>query len=167
MIDKEFADNYVKKIHATYLSRRPKSEQLHKEARRFLPGGDTRSVTFYRPFPAFMKRGEGCRLHDVDGNVYIDFVNNYTSLILGHAHPKVVEAAVEQTRRGSVYASPVEEQFKLAQTICERLPSSENVRFCNSGTEATLCAIRLARALRKKYKVVKMEGGAAGKRGPH
>jgi glutamate-1-semialdehyde 2,1-aminomutase len=162
MIDKKFADNYVKKIHATYLSRRPKSEQLHKEARRFLPGGDTRSVTFYRPFPAFMERGEGCHLYDVDGNVYIDFVNNYTSLVLGHAHPKVVEAAVEQAKRGSVYASPVESQVKLAQAICERLPSSEYVRFCNSGTEATLCAIRLARALRRKYKVVKMEGGYHG-----
>lgn len=150
------------KIHATYISKRPKSERLHKEAQHFLPGGDTRSVTFYRPFPTFMERGKGCRLYDVDGNVYIDFLNNYTSLIHGHAHPKVVKAVTEQVKRGSIYASPVESQFKLGKIICERLPSAQKVRFTNSGTEATLCAIRVARAYRKKYKVVKMEGGYHG-----
>ncbi len=162
MIDKKLFDDFVKGIHRTYASKRPKSEQLHKEAQRFLPGGNTRTVTFHRPFPSFMGRGEGCRLHDVDANRYIDFVNNYTSLVHGHAHPRVVEAVNDQVRRGSAYASPVDSQVRLAEEICDRLPSAERVRFCNSGTEATLAAIRLARAYRKKYKVLKMEGGYHG-----
>jgi glutamate-1-semialdehyde 2,1-aminomutase len=164
MIDKKSFDegDFVKKIYAAYVSKRPKSELLHKEARRFLPGGDTRTATFYRPFPTFMVRGEGCRLYDVDNNGYTDFANNLTSLVHGHAHPKVVEAVTEQVKRGSILGSPMESQTKLAQEICDRLPSAEKVRFCNSGTEATLGAIRLARAHRKKYKLVKMEGGYHG-----
>ena len=157
MVEKKVSDEFVKKVHATFASKRPKSEQLHKEARRFMPGGDTRASSFYRPFPSFMVKGEGCRVYDADGHAYIDFMNNYTSLIHGHAHPKVVEAIVEQARRGTVYGSPVECQTELAQEICDRLPSAEKVRFCCSGTEATMTAIRLARASRKKYKIVKME----------
>lgn len=162
MSEKKLFDDFIKRIHASYISKRLKSERLHKQARHFLPGGDTRSVAFYRPFPTFMEFGEGCRLHDVSGNVYIDFLNNYTSLIHGHAHPKIVEAVTEQAKRGSVFASPVESQVHLAQIICDRLPSAEKIRFCNSGTEATLTAIRFARAYRKKYKIVKTEGGYHG-----
>ena len=162
MVEKKVSDEFVKKVHATFASKRSKSEQLHKEARRFMPGGDTRASSFYRPFPSFMVKGEGCRVYDADGHAYIDFMNNYTSLIHGHAHPKVVEAIVEQARRGTVYGSPVECQTELAQEICDRLPSAEKVRFCCSGTEATMTAIRLARASRKKYKIVKMEGGYQG-----
>ena len=162
MNDKTMFTKYLSEVHNRYISKRPKSARLHKEACNFLPGGDTRSVTFYRPFPTFMEYGEGCKLYDVDGNAYTDFVNNYTSLIHGHAHPKVVEAVTEQVKRGTIYASPVEYQSKLAQIICNRLPSAEKVRFCNSGTEATLTAIRLARAYRGKYKIVKMEGGYHG-----
>jgi glutamate-1-semialdehyde 2,1-aminomutase len=155
-------DEFLGKIIKTYISKRPKSERLHKEARHFTPGGDTRKVTFYRPFPAFMERGEGCRLYDVDGYVYMDFLNNSLSLIHGHAHPKVVEAVIEQAKRGSVYGAPAESLIKLAQIICDRLPSAEKVTFCSSGTEATIWAIRYARAYRKKYKVVKFEGGFHG-----
>jgi glutamate-1-semialdehyde 2,1-aminomutase len=162
MNNKNLFKDFLSNIHSEYIAKRPKSNQFHLESRRFLPGGDTRSVTFYKPFPTFMSHGEGCKLYDVDGNVYIDFVNNYTSLIHGHAHPKVVETVIEQVKKGSVYASPVENQFKLGQIICDRLPSAEKVRFCNSGTEATLGAIRLARAYRKKYKIVKIEGGYHG-----
>jgi glutamate-1-semialdehyde 2,1-aminomutase len=156
------SDDFVKTVHARFVSKRPKSEKLHKEAQQFLPGGDTRASSFYRPFPAYMERGEGCRVHDVDGHTYIDFMNNYTSLIHGHAHPKVVEALTEQVRRGTVFGSPVECQTELAQEICERLPSAERVRFCCSGTEATMMAIRLARASRRRHKIIKMEGGYQG-----
>jgi len=155
-------EEWRNRIYGSYSKKRPRSEIMHKEARRFLPGGDTRSVTFYRPFPTFMERGEGCRLYDVDGNTYIDMVNNMTSLVLGHAHPKVTAAVIEQVKRGSVYSSPVEIQTKLGEIICSRLPSAEKVRFCNSGTEATIGAIRLARAYTKRYKIVKMEGGYHG-----
>ena len=162
MDNKKIYEEYFNQIKALYIGKRPKSERLHKEAQSFLPGGDTRSVTFYRPFPTFMEHGEGCRLYDVDGNVYIDFGNNQTSLIHGHAHPKIVEAVIEQVKRGSVFAAPVEHQFKLAKMICDRIPSVDKVRFCNSGTEATMGAIRLARAYRKRYKIVKLEGGYHG-----
>jgi glutamate-1-semialdehyde 2,1-aminomutase len=162
MNNKMLFDEYLNKIESQYISERPKSQKLYEEARHFIPGGDTSGWTFYRPFPTYMERGEGCRLYDVDGNVYIDFLNSFTSLIHGHAYPKVVKAVIEQVNRGSNYASPVENQFKLAKIVCDRLPSAEKVRFCNSGTEATLIAIRLARAYRKKWKVVKMEGGYHG-----
>ena len=155
-------EHYRNAVYATYTKQRPKSQAMYREAQSYLPGGDTRTVTFYRPFPTFMERGEGCRLYDIDGHEYLDFLNNYTSLIHGHAHPRVTEAVIEQVKRGSIYASPVEPQVKLAQIICGRLPSADKVRFCNSGTEATLGAIRLARAYRKKYKIVKMEGGYHG-----
>jgi glutamate-1-semialdehyde 2,1-aminomutase len=159
---KRVHDEYLGKIHATYIAKRPKSERLHKEAQKYLPGGDTRTVAFFRPFPSFFERGEGCRFHDVDGNAYIDFGNNQTSLIHGHAHPKIVEAVTQQIRRGSAVSAPVEHQFQLGKIICERLPSADKVRFCNSGTEATMGAIRLAREYRKRYKIVKIEGGYHG-----
>lgn len=161
-MDQELNDDFIRNLYASYTSRRPKSESLFKAARDYMPGGDTRSVTFYKPFPTFIEKGEGCRLTDADGHVYIDLVNNYTSLIHGHAHPSVVKAVTEQVRKGSTYGSPTECQYKLAQEICHRLPSADKVRFCNSGTEATIGAIRLARAFTKKYKIAKMEGGYHG-----
>jgi glutamate-1-semialdehyde 2,1-aminomutase len=162
MENQKLFEEFQSKINKTYSQRRPKSQKLYKEAQRSLPGGDTRTVTFLRPFPTFMDRGEGCRLYDVDGNTYIDFGNNQTSLVHGHAHPKIVEAVIGQVKRGSVFAAPVEHQFKLGRIICDRLPSADKVRFCNSGTEATMGAIRLARAYRQKYKVAKVEGGYHG-----
>ncbi len=142
MDDKKFLDEFVKKVQHAYASIRPKSEQLQKEAGKYLPGGDTRTVAFFKPFPSFIERGEGCRLFDVDGHAYLDFGNNQTSMIHGHAHPKIVEAVSEQIRRTSAVSAPVEHQYKLGKIICERLPSAEKVRFCNSGTEATMGAIR-------------------------
>jgi len=162
MNPKKLFEDKFGRMAATYLAKRPESQRLYQQAQSFMPGGDTRSVTYYRPFPSFMDYGKGCRLYDVDGNEYIDFGNNQTSLVHGHAHPKIVEAVIEQVRRGSVFSAPVECQFRLAQHICGRLPSAEKVRFCNSGTEATMGAIRLARAFRKKHKVVKVEGGYHG-----
>lgn len=162
MQEKSPFDEFTNRIHKTYISKRPKSEKLDKEARRVLPGGHTRAATFYRPFATFIEYGEGCRLFDVDGNVYIDFLGNWGSLILGHAHPKVNEAVIEQIKRGTNYSSPTENQIKFSQILCDRLPSAEKVRFTSSGNEATYAAIRYARALRKKYKVVKAEGGYHG-----
>jgi len=161
-MDNKFHNDFVKEMYARYIAKRPKSEKLFREAQQFLPGGDTRHITFFKPFSPFMERGEGFRLYDVDGYHYIDFMNNMNSLIHGHAHPKVVEAVIEQVKRGSIFGFPAESQYKLAEEICNRLPSAERVRFSNSGTEATLTAIRLARAIRKRYKVVKIEGGYHG-----
>jgi glutamate-1-semialdehyde 2,1-aminomutase len=127
-----------------------------------LPGGDTRTVTYFSPYPLFMERGNGSRLTDVDGNHYIDFVNNYTALVHGHVHPKINEVVCRQLAKGTVYATPLEIQTQLAQVLCVRIPSLEQIRFCNSGTEATMLAIRAARAYTGRNKVMKMEGGYHG-----
>jgi glutamate-1-semialdehyde 2,1-aminomutase len=162
MKDNEVIDDFVDKVYARYASKRPESEQLFEEAQRFLPGGDTRSLQTHRPFPTYMERAEGCQLYDVDGNSYIDFLNNGSTLPIGHRHPKVLEAVNEQLRKGSVFGCPVESQVKLAREICNRLRSAESVRFTNSGTEATMLAIRLVRAYTKKHKIAKVEGTYLG-----
>jgi glutamate-1-semialdehyde 2,1-aminomutase len=146
----------------TYLARTAASRHLHESARRVMPGGDTRSSAFWKPYPVFIERGAGCRVWDADGNEYLDFVNNYTSLILGHAHPAVVEAVSRELPHGTAYAAPLLAQVELAELLVERVPSVESVRFCNSGTEATLFAIRAARAFTGREMLLKIEGGFHG-----
>jgi glutamate-1-semialdehyde 2,1-aminomutase len=151
-------DNAMKEYRKTTM----KSARAHQQAQQFLPGGDTRSVTFFDPYPLFVKEGQGCRFVDLDGNVYVDFVNNYTSLVHGHAHPAIVEAVSAQMKKGFSFASPMTNQRELAQMICERVKSVETIRFCNSGTEATMNAIRAARIFTGRSKIAKMEGGYHG-----
>jgi glutamate-1-semialdehyde 2,1-aminomutase len=129
-----------------YLARTPQSRALFERATASIPGGSTRTTVFNPPYPPYMARGDGLRTWDVDGNEYRDFLGNYTSLILGHAHPAVVEAVERQVRRGSAFAAPTEIEVELAEEIRGRLPSVERIRFTNSGTEATMFAIRAARA---------------------
>ncbi|MBN1317148.1 MAG: aspartate aminotransferase family protein [Anaerolineales bacterium] len=138
------------------------SKEKHEQAKGFLPGGDTRTSTFFQPYPTFMTRGQGCHIYDCDGNRYIDFLNNYTSLIHGHTHPVVVEAIQKQLQHGTVFAAPVEEQIHLAELLCSRTPSIDAIRFCNSGTEANMMVIQLARAITGKDAIIKMEGGYHG-----
>jgi len=142
--------------------RAPESAKLYEMAQKYLPGGDTRRVTHFAPYPLFIARGEGFRMQDSDGNTYIDFLNNYTSLIHGHAHPGIVKAATEQVKKGVSFAAPTRDQCLLAEMICERVKSVEQVRFCNSGTEATMNAFRAARIFSGRSKIVKMEGGYHG-----
>ncbi len=149
-------------IEATYRQRTPKSAAQFAQAQRALPGGDTRTSTFFTPYPTYIERGEGARLHDVDGNVLLDFLNNYTSLIHGNAFPPIVEAAQRQMARGSAWAAPTGNQVRLASLICERVPSVEQLRFTNSGTEATMQAIRAARAFSGRDVIVMIEGGYHG-----
>ena len=104
----------------------------------------------------------GCKLYDVDGNEYIDFLNNYTVLIHGHCHPATVEAVTEAAQRGLSFSAPTENQAVMADIIGERKKTMEAVRFCNSGTEATMNAIRAARLYSGKSKIVKMEGAYHG-----
>jgi glutamate-1-semialdehyde 2,1-aminomutase len=145
-----------------YLERTPKSQALTERARRVLPGGDTRTGIYFAPYPAFMTQGSGAYLTDLDGNRYLDFLNNYTSLVHGHAHPALMEAAREQLPNGSVYASPMVKQVELAELICARVPSVEMLRFCNSGTEATMLAVRAARAFMGRSGILKMRGSYHG-----
>jgi len=129
-----------------YLGRTPRSRELFERAARSLPGGSTRTTVFSPPYPPYLVGGAGARITDVDGNSYLDLLGNYTSLILGHAHPAVVAAVARQVRLGSAFASPTELEVELAEEIRRRLPSIERVRFTNSGTEATMFALRAARA---------------------
>lgn len=145
-----------------YKARTKTSYRLHQEAKEVFPGGDTRNVTFFKPYPSFMELGKGCRLWDVDGNEIIDFQNNYTSLIHGHAHPDIVAAVQDQIAKGSVYSAPFAKQTELGEIICSRLGSVDKLRFTNSGTEATMHAVRGARAYTGRTKIVKIEGGYHG-----
>ncbi|HEX5504424.1 MAG TPA: aminotransferase class III-fold pyridoxal phosphate-dependent enzyme, partial [Thermomicrobiales bacterium] len=133
-------------IERRYRERTPRSAALHEAATASLPGGDTRSVAHYRPYPLAIDRGRGAVLTDVDGNEYLDFLNNYTSLIHGHAHPRIVAAVTAQVARGTAYAAATASQADLARLIRARVPAVAAVRFCNSGTEATMNAVRAARA---------------------
>lgn len=147
---------------AAYRARTPRSFGYHQAARRVMPGGDTRTVAFHAPYPLAIEEGRGCRIVDADGNEYIDLLNNYTSLIHGHAHPAVVEAVLAQVPRGSAFPAPNRYQTRLAEILTERVASVDLVRFCNSGTEAVMNAIRAARAFTGRDLVVKMEGGYHG-----
>jgi len=145
-----------------YLARTPRSAAVFERATRSLPGGSTRTTIFSAPYPPYMARGEGIRTWDLDGNEYRDFLGNYTSLILGHAHPEVVAAVEAQVRRGSAFAAPTETEIELAEEIRGRLPSIERIRFTNSGTEATMFAIRAARAFTGRDLLAKFEGAYHG-----
>jgi glutamate-1-semialdehyde 2,1-aminomutase len=145
-----------------YLARTPNSAARNAEAKRTMPGGDTRSTAWFSPYPPFVAEGQGAFFTDVDGNRYVELLNNYTSLIHGHAPPKVVEAIREQVGRGSSFAAPHEASMRLSRILVERMPSVDRVRFANSGTEAVMMAIRLARAFTGKQLIAKAEGGYHG-----
>ena len=134
------------------------SRRLHEAALRVLPGGTSRAVHQTQPHPIYAQQGRGCVVTDVDGNRYLDFYNNASSLIHGHAHPDTVAAIEEQARRGTAFSLPVEGQIELAEMLCERIESAEQVRFVNSGSEAVLLAIRAARAITGRPKIAKFEG---------
>jgi glutamate-1-semialdehyde 2,1-aminomutase len=134
------------------------SRNIHEEACENLPGGNTRAAVHYNPYPIYIQQGEGCNVVDVDGNEYIDFFNNATSLIHGHANKKIAEAAKEAINKGSAPGSPTKPEVKLAAHLTDRIESIERIRFTNSGTEATLQAIRLARAYTGKSILAKFEG---------
>ena len=129
-----------------YLARTPRSRALFERATGSLPGGSTRTTVYSAPYPPYIESGAGLGVRDVDGNEYRDFLCNYTSLILGHAHPSVTAAVEAQVRRGSAFAAPTGLEVELAEEIRGRLPSIEQLRFSSSGTEATMFAIRGARA---------------------
>src|SRR6266704_254396 len=140
---------------ATYRRQTPGSRALHDRTVGVMPGGTTRTTTY-------IDRGEGCRIWDVDGTERLDMLGNYTAMILGHAHPKVVEAVRKQVARGTAFAAANPLEVQLAELLCERVPSLEMVRFCNSGTEATMFAMRLARAFTGRPKIARIEGGYHG-----
>ncbi|MBM3947481.1 MAG: aminotransferase class III-fold pyridoxal phosphate-dependent enzyme, partial [SAR202 cluster bacterium] len=145
-----------------YEAATPRSRAVHQEAIRYIPGGETRTSTFWAPYPLTIARGDGCRVWDVDGTARLDFFSNFTTLVLGHNHPAVTTALQEQLANGTSFFGGTEHQAKLAQLLCDRVPSLEQVRFTNSGTEATLNAVRAAKAFTGRAKIAKCEGGYHG-----
>jgi glutamate-1-semialdehyde 2,1-aminomutase len=141
------------------------SERLWAEAKRLMPGGVNSPVRAFGAVggtPRFIERGAGAYLFDVDGNRYVDYVLSWGPLVLGHAHPRVVEALERAVRRGTSYGAPTPLEVELAQVIVDQMPSIESLRLVNSGTEATMSAIRLARAFTGRDKIVKFVGGYHG-----
>ena len=138
-----------------------KSISLFQEAQKLFPGGVNSPVRAFRAVggqPLFIERGEGPYLYDVDGNRYIDYVLSWGPLITGHAHPNVVKAIQEAAIQGTSYGAPSPLEIELAKRIMEFLPNIEMIRFVNSGTEATMSALRLARAYTKRDKIIKFDG---------
>ena len=137
------------------------SKALFAEARQYIPGGVDSPVRAFRAVggqPLFISRGHGAHLYDADGNKFIDYVLSWGPLILGHAHPRVVAALKAAVERGTSYGAPTALETELAKLVAEAIPSVEMIRFVNSGTEATMTALRLARAFTGRDKIVKFEG---------
>ncbi|TET98099.1 MAG: glutamate-1-semialdehyde-2,1-aminomutase [Dehalococcoidia bacterium] len=138
-----------------------RSRELRDLACRYMPGGVSSPVRAFKAVggdPPLIAYGQGPRLFDLDGNAYIDYVAAFGPLILGHAHPAVTDALARAAQRGTAYGATTELEVELARIICETIPSIELVRFVNSGTEATMSALRLARAFTGRDKIVKFEG---------
>ena len=153
---------FLAQVEDAYRRLTPRSAALHAQAQAVMPGGDTRTSVYVAPYPVAVQRGEGRYLYDADGRRLLDFMNNATSLVHGHAFPPVVEAVQRQLARGTAWGGPHAHQTALAALLCARVPALERVRFTNSGTEATLMALRAARAFTGKDVIVKMEGGYHG-----
>lgn len=139
-----------------------RSKQLYERGLKVFPGGITRIVPWLEPFPVYTKSGKGAYVTDVDDVARLDLLNNFASLIHGHAHPKVIEAVSRQLVLGTAYTNPTEAELRLAELLCERVPSAEMVRFSNSGSEAVMSAIKAARAATGRPAIVKVEGGYHG-----
>jgi len=138
-----------------------KSEELFRKAQELIPGGVNSPVRAFRSVgsnPPFIARGEGSHIFDVDGNEYIDYVGSWGPLLLGHRHPEIVAALEKALTIGTSFGAPTGQEVELAEAICQAVPSIEMVRLVNSGTEATMSAIRLARAFTRRNRIVKFEG---------
>ena len=143
------------------MTTRTKSEQLFAEALKYIPGGVNSPVRAFRAVggqPFFVNKAKGARVWDVDGNEYLDYVGTWGPAILGHAHPKIIKAVRAAAQDGTSFGIPNPFEVKLARMICTWLPSVQKVRMCNSGTEATMSAIRLARGFTQRDKIIKFDG---------
>src|SRR5437867_6436220 len=137
------------------------SEELFARAQRLIPGGVNSPVGAYKAVggtPLFIRKAEGARMWDADGKGYIDYMGSWGPLILGHAHPSVIEAITQATARGTSYGAPCAAEVELADRVVRLVPSIQKVRFVSSGTEATMSALRLARGFTGRNKILKFEG---------
>ena len=137
------------------------SRDLFEKAQKYIPGGVNSPVRAFKSVggtPRFIARASGSKIYDVEGKAYVDYVASWGPMILGHAHPAVIEAIIEAARRGTSYGAPTEAEIEIAEMITEAFPSIDMVRMVNSGTEAVISAIRLARAFTGRNRIVKFEG---------
>ncbi|MBP3961418.1 glutamate-1-semialdehyde 2,1-aminomutase [Paenibacillus lignilyticus] len=142
-----------------------RSKEAFARAKKVIPGGVNSPVRAFKSVglnPIYMDRGEGYKVYDIDGNSYIDYVASWGPLIMGHAHPEVIEAIKKTAEKGTSFGAPTEIETLMAELVCERVPSVEIVRMVNSGTEATMSALRLARGYTKRSKILKFEGSYHG-----
>jgi glutamate-1-semialdehyde 2,1-aminomutase len=139
-----------------------KSDQLFAKAKKILPGGVNSPVRFYEPYPFFATSALGSKLTTADHQIYLDYCMGYGALVLGHSYPFVIEAVRSQLDNGTLYCVPTEYEIKLAEMISQVVPCGEMTRLVNTGSEATMHAIRLARAFTKRNGVIKFEGGYHG-----
>ncbi|MBE6485386.1 MAG: glutamate-1-semialdehyde-2,1-aminomutase [Methanosphaera stadtmanae] len=139
-----------------------KSKKLYEESVNYLPGGVDSPIRAFKPYPFFVEKAKGSKLFDVDGNEYVDYCLGYGPIIFGHANETIIKESTKQLELGTAYGVPSEKEITLAKEVINRVPCAEMVRFCNSGTEATMSAIRLARGVTKKNKIIKFEGAYHG-----
>ena len=149
-------------LREAYVARHPQSAATYEEATQVMPGGNTRSVLFYEPFPLAIARGEGARLWDADGHAYTDFIGEFTAGLYGHSHP-LIQAAIAEALQGGINLTGHNLlESRLARLITERFPSVEQMRFTNSGTEANLLAIAAATHVTGRRKILVFQGGYHG-----
>lgn len=135
-----------------------KSRKLFSEAKKVIPSGVNSPVRYIEPYPFFVKRSQGSSLWDEDGNRYLDFCNGYGALLLGHSRKEIINSVSSQLKKGILYTAPTSQEIELSKLITKNFPSIEKVRTVNTGAEATMTAIRLARGFTKKKKIIKFEG---------
>jgi glutamate-1-semialdehyde 2,1-aminomutase len=148
--------------HAVFPEQASRSAGLFARAGKVMPGGGTRHPIIFPPHPVYAVEGRGCRLTDVDGVERIDFINNFSCQIHGHGHPEVTRVITEQAGRLTTAILPTEQELRLAELLAERVAGIDQVRFCNSGTEAVMIALKAARAATRRRLIMKMEGGYHG-----
>ncbi len=142
----------------SFLEPESATAHLYEEARQYIPAGTSRIHYYFRPYPIYAKSGKGCYVTDADGVQRLDFLNNMTSLIHGHGNAAVKQAIIDQLERGTAFSEPTEQELGLARLMCERVDTLDQIRFANSGTEAVMMAIKLARAYTGRSRIAKFEG---------
>ena len=135
-----------------------KSKKLFTESKKIIPSGVNSPVRYFEPYPFFTKKANGAYIWDADNKKYIDFCNGYGALLLGHRRPEIINSVTKQLAKGTLYCTPTESELELSKLITNNFPSVDKVRLVNTGGEATMTAIRLARGFTKKKKIIKFEG---------
>src|SRR5438445_11641975 len=161
-INPRIVEEIVVREEGEFRKRTPRSHEIHERAKLSMPMGVSSSFQAVPPYPLLISRAEGSHIWDYDGNEYADFHLGFGSLLVGHAHPVLVEALRDQLGKGSLYSLPGPDTVFLAEEMVRRFAPIEQLRFCNSGTEATMDALRVARAHVGRDKIVKIEGSYHG-----